>query len=129
MAAVVGCGSGSLDTSPVRGTVTLDGAPYTAGGTVVFEPQTAGKMATAEIQADGSYELSTYAANDGAVVGEHKVVVRAPVMATDEATEGMPMKAPVSAIPKKYGSSASSELVFNVEPGKENTFPIEMSSR
>jgi hypothetical protein len=55
--------------------------------------------------------------------------VREPALVTDEAMEGMPVKSPPSMIPKKYQSSATSDLIFNVEAVEANTFPIEMKSK
>ena len=70
----VGCGPRLYS---VRGKVTFpDGKPLTAG-TVVFESQDEQNriVARGEVQADGSYELSTYKPGDGALAGKYRVLV------------------------------------------------------
>ncbi|MCU0981543.1 MAG: hypothetical protein MUF25_20525 [Pirellulaceae bacterium] len=69
-----GC-SGGNPTAKVTGKVTHDGQPVTSGN-LTFAPVsgTVGKPAAGKVKSDGSYVLSTYAAEDGAVVGRHRVV-------------------------------------------------------
>ena len=67
----VGCNS-NPETAPVEGKVLLDGKPLKFGS-VMFQNAKGGQPATGEIQPDGSFTLSTYAPEDGAVVGEHRV--------------------------------------------------------
>ncbi len=77
---VGGCGGGpDYEVAPVRGVVTVDGKPL-AGGRLMFAPVSsgsvkAGKTGFADIQPDGSYAVSTYGSEDGAVVAEHWVTV------------------------------------------------------
>jgi hypothetical protein len=76
----LGCGGGGdFEVAPVRGVVTVDGKPL-AGGRLMFAPVAngsvkAGKTGFADIQADGTYTVSTYGSEDGAVVAEHWVTV------------------------------------------------------
>lgn len=125
----LGCDSNRLETAHVRGTVTLDGQPYTQGGTVLFHPEASGKMATGTIQTDGAFELSTYEAGDGAVVGTHRVSVLSAVPPTDEAAEGQPAALRLSSIPKKYASPERSGLRFEVRPGEAHAFPIDLKTK
>src|SRR5262245_39545204 len=68
---IAGCRNAhELDTAPVTGNVLLNGKPLTSG-TVTFVPPK-GRVANGEIRSDGSFELSTYRAGDGAIVGPHK---------------------------------------------------------
>jgi len=55
-----GCGgSGPLPTLvPVKGKITYKGQPLTKG-IIRFEPDGYGQMATGELQADGTFELTT----------------------------------------------------------------------
>jgi hypothetical protein len=75
-AACVGCSKSSHDLAPVRGVVTIDGQPF-AGGKVMFAPvakgesRNAGRAAFGRLQPDGTFTLTSYDADDGAVVGEH----------------------------------------------------------
>lgn len=89
----IGCGGGSdnLTVGTVSGKVTHNGQPVN-GGVVTFVPGSsgakgpAGKPGTGNVGADGTFKLSTYGNDDGAVVGKHKVTYTPPVVAIDEAT-------------------------------------------
>jgi hypothetical protein len=62
---------------PVKGVVTLDGAPL-AAATVLFVREGSGnaaRPAAAATKADGSFELSSFGAGDGALPGDYRVVV------------------------------------------------------
>jgi hypothetical protein len=77
LAAACGCESrpetlGTL--VPVKGKVTYKGKPLEKG-IVRFEPDGYGRMASGNLQADGTYTLSTVKNGDGAVLGIHKVYV------------------------------------------------------
>lgn len=56
---------------PVSGKVIYNGKPLEFG-TVTFQPPS-GQPARGEILNDGTFTLSTYRPNDGAVIGLHKV--------------------------------------------------------
>jgi hypothetical protein len=109
---LVGCGSssatGGATTLPVKGTVTYKGKPLTKG-TVTFEPEGAGKEATGAIQPDGTFVLTTYTKDDGAVVGKHRVMV----------------DSPDKTVPAKYAGPGTSKLEIEVSSGK-NDYPIEL---
>ncbi|MBX9681226.1 MAG: hypothetical protein K2X38_20920 [Gemmataceae bacterium] len=70
-------GCGGETTAEVKGVVVHKGTPIT-GGTLIFSPVQSGKPATAEVQSDGTYTLSTFGKNDGAVLGKHKVAFTPP---------------------------------------------------
>jgi hypothetical protein len=78
--AAFGCQKSPYETSPVHGKVTIDGRPFTQGK-VMFAPIAkagsinSGKPAFGPLSSDGSYTLSTYGKDDGAVVGEHWVTL------------------------------------------------------
>jgi hypothetical protein len=119
---IVGCvRPDGMETAPVRGMVTLGGKPYTQGGYVVFRPESPGKMATAVIQSDGSFELSTYARGDGAIIGKHKVIVSPPIPDIKDDEADVPITSP---IPKKLRSPTTSDLVCDVKADITNDFPI-----
>jgi hypothetical protein len=74
-----GCGPGTGDEHgvplvAVKGKVTYKGSPLTRG-IIEFEPQTAGRLARGNIQADGSFVLTTYKDGDGVAAGLHRVCV------------------------------------------------------
>ncbi|WP_435008364.1 hypothetical protein P12x_005592 [Tundrisphaera lichenicola] len=114
-----GCGAKSEfpDTLPVSGKVTYKGQPVTKG-TVTFQPDQ-GQPATGAIQADGTYQLSTFAEKDGALPGHHKVMI----IATDGDPNMMPgsspgYKPPKDLVPKKYNSLTTSGLEAEVTADK-----------
>jgi hypothetical protein len=75
-----GCSGGGEPTAPVSGKVTWNGEAVTSG-IVSFSPMAAGgaggKTASGVVQADGSYTLTTYTRDDGAVLGTHRVLYTA----------------------------------------------------
>lgn len=73
---LAGCSRGP-DLAPVRGKVTLAGKPLPpCEGRITFHP-TKGRLATAALEPDGSFVLTTFTQGDGALVGEHKVTIKA----------------------------------------------------
>src|SRR5579884_1223222 len=77
---LVGCGDASRPKlGRVSGKVTYNGQPVPKG-VVSFVPRSGpgaatGQGATGEIGSDGSYTLTTFDKGDGAVLGEHTVLV------------------------------------------------------
>jgi hypothetical protein len=107
----LGCGSSAPQgaaTLPVKGKVIFKGQPLTKG-TISFEPEGAGKEAFGEIQPDGTFVLTTYKKDDGAVVGKHRVTV---------SNAG-------KSVPVKYASPAASKLEVEVSEGKDD-YTIEL---
>ncbi len=73
--AAAGCSSGAPPTYPVSGVVRFpDGTPVKTGFVELYSSQQE-VNARGEIQRDGSFELTTFQPNDGAVEGEHQVIV------------------------------------------------------
>ena len=79
-----GCSSGDFRTAPATGRVICEGQPV-PHVMVFFEPlQTntksalVGKQGFAIAKEDGTFSISTYGTNDGAVVGPHRVRVGPP---------------------------------------------------
>jgi hypothetical protein len=108
-----GCGSDSGQfigsTVPVKGKAMYKGKPLTQGE-ILFEPDSGGREAHGSIQPDGSFELTTYKQNDGAVPGTHRVAV-----------SGTSKKA---AVPLKYKNPSSSKTEVEVAEGK-NEYTID----
>jgi hypothetical protein len=126
LAANWGCASKSdrPETLPVRGKVTYKGQPVTKG-TITFQPD-AGETATGQIQPDGTYTLSTFGEQDGALAGHHKVMI----IANDADPTLMPgsspgYKPPKDLVPKKYAKLETSGLVADVAKDK-TTFDFEL---
>jgi hypothetical protein len=77
---MAGCGRDSLPTYRAGGKVVFpDGKPL-EGGWVCFESVQGGQFPAArgQVQPDGSFQLSTYRPNDGAVEGEFRALVTPP---------------------------------------------------
>jgi hypothetical protein len=124
--ALSGCGrNGALPTYRAGGRVTFpDGKPLD-GGRVAFSPvQTnLGPSASGEIQPDGSFQLSTYSPNDGAIEGEHVALVVPPLPKNLEGMKTIPM-----AIDPRFTRFETSGLKFTVtrDPAK-NQFMLQVS--
>jgi hypothetical protein len=118
----LGCGSSNPRTAIVRGKITYKGKPV-PNGTVNFVPES-GTAAQGEIQPDGSYKLTTFRKDDGAVVGKHSVfIVAMQDMANRLPEERTPLPPPI--IPMKYTSLATSDLKAEVQE-KENTIDFDL---
>jgi hypothetical protein len=126
-ALALGCSGGGQGLAVVKGKVTYNSKPV-PNGTINFLPIDGNKpSATGEIQPDGSYALKTFLGNrpsDGAVVGQHKVVIVAMQdMASRLPEERIPLPPPI--VPIKYTSPATSTLTADVED-KENTINFDL---
>jgi hypothetical protein len=119
-----GCGeSAPFKIAPVSGDVKYsDGSPIKADRIVIsFVPQNVppvGKQAAAAANgevnpADGSFaSLTTHDPEDGAIIGRHKVLVRA-LNKSDELT---------AAVDARFTRLETTPLEADVQPGKENRF-------
>jgi hypothetical protein len=104
---LAGCGGDRLRTAVVRGKVTCNGKAV-PNGTISFIPAS-GPTATGEIQPDGSFTLTTYCKGDGAVLGQHTVVIVAMEdMSTRLPEARNPLPPPI--VPDKYTSLATTDL-------------------
>lgn len=141
---LLGCGPdlppGALPTHPVNVTVTYNG-DFVDGATVTFISQDGESVAAyGRTDSSGVAQMKTYVEGDGAVVGQHKVLI-----SKMETTGGGPHEADSPEeydapelseetevamvkylVPQKYGSPATSELTAEVTSGKnEVRFDLE----
>lgn len=148
---LAGCSSGGskLNTVPVKGRVTLDGAPL-PGATVTFSPKTPeGRTAAGMTNENGEFVLTTIRAGDGAVPGEYGVAITKAVAAAgpvedprarggafspeemarirEQATAAAKGGA-ASAVPQRYASPATSGFTATVKAGQTNEFTFELKS-
>ncbi len=72
LALLLGCGSEPPKT-PIHGKVLYNGKPLPFG-VVMFQP-VQGQVAQAEINSDGTFDLSTYRIKDGVIPGSYRVSV------------------------------------------------------
>lgn len=109
---------------PVSGKVLYNGEPLPCGF-VMFQPEQ-GQAAQGEIQPDGTFQLSTYGPNDGAVPGHHKVSVRS--FSNQKAgVDGGDAEAPGRLlIPQQYTRFGMSGLSADVTPGSTEPIVLEL---
>ena len=114
LACLVGCES---KTAPVSGRVKLkDGSDVSvlAGYSLTFEAEGGKTSAVGEVNRDGTFQLSTFGANDGAMPGKYRVAINQP-------NNPDPDKPPTkSKLPAKYANLESSGLTAEVKPGQNN---------
>lgn len=124
---LAGCkNSYQLETAPVRGKITIDGKPLQTGK-VRFAPER-GRGATGDIQPDGTYKLTTYSPDDGAIVGKHRVSIEARRDAGKRSVENEE-PVPPSLIPEYYADESKSGLEFDVKSGETNKADFSLRSR
>ena len=139
LAVACGCGRNLPDVAPVAGRVTFGGKPV-EGGTIQFWPES-GVPARGTITPDGSYRLSTFSQDDGAVLGPHTVTIEATqvhyggpeINSIEEEMEyysrkdAAPLDRPVieRLVPERYSKRDASGLTATVEP-KENTIDFDL---
>jgi hypothetical protein len=116
--------------------VTQGGKPV-EGAIVKFELADGSRSATGKTDANGSYTLTTFSANDGALPGDYKVSIlkyeaRPAASAADSspatyvppeaAKNGQPPAPPKNLLPAKYADPKTSGLKATVTSGRENRF-------
>jgi len=118
---------------PIRGTVRHNGEPLDHG-TVMFIPTSGGRQASAQIQRDGSYELTTLKSGDGAQVGEYKVVIHSHEPHPGEPGRvGHEQNVPAAIkrgheIPQKYTEINTTPLAVSVTEGHSGVEDFDLSS-
>jgi len=125
-----GCGPSLPETVPVRGKVTWRGKPL-GDGTVVFQPQP-GKIAeglpvrpaTGHLRPDGTFELTTFRAGDGAVPGVYGVAIHSYLSEPAASDDDEHPSQYVWRIPSRYGDPAQSGFEVEVPPGGQ---PVEVA--
>jgi len=120
VALLCGCSGSNRDrvpVHPVTGKVLVDGQPP-EGATVVFHPvSSTEEMAhkpAARVQADGTFQVTTYEAHDGAPAGEYVVTVTWSAPPTPDRLGG------------KYSDPETSQLQVTVTEGENLLKPFEL---
>lgn len=119
-----GCGGSPdlLATTKVNGSVSYQGAAIESG-TIMFFPVAGGKHAIGMISKEGTFTLSTYETGDGAIPGQHKVVINV----SYENPDGIPVPASVPRVPAKYSDLKTTTLTAEVTADGKNQFPFELA--
>jgi len=110
LAFVTGCSGGNSypKTAPVKGVLMYQGKPL-ADASVSFIP-TGGRPASGTTNANGEFELTTFVQGDGAIPGEHHVLVQKFAQPTSDQLYAEAK----FAIPKKYSAVKTSPLRENI---------------
>jgi hypothetical protein len=123
--ATPGCNTGP-EVVPVTGRVMYNNKPLEFGS-VTFQPRS-GQPARGEIQSDGTFGLSTFAPNDGAVVGTHKVRIACYESQRPSAAKPIGEQSLGKLlIPQKYTLFDQSGLVAEVQANQANSFVFELT--
>lgn len=125
IAALAGCDGGEpwhADTYSASGSITINGEPPEGA---VVELRSIGEPSDARdsrpwavVKADGSFELSTYKAGDGAPPGKYAVVVKWPPDVSQPSLEDR--------LGGVYYNPSKSEWDVTIEPGDNTLPPIEI---
>ena len=73
---LAGCGSDQLPTYPVEGTIRFKDGSFPKFGDIEFYSATHRINARGKINRDGSFTVGTFDPNDGAVEGQHEIIVQ-----------------------------------------------------
>jgi hypothetical protein len=115
-----GCSKSPYELAPVHGKVAVDDKPLFQGK-IRFAPVAqgseinSGKPAFGKIESDGTFRLTTFEPNDGAVVGEHWVTI---LNIGEDLPDGVPEFARVT-LPEKVTVVLGKDNEINVTPSRE----------
>jgi hypothetical protein len=115
---LLGCGA---QPSPVAGRVKFkDGGDISvlAGYEVAFDSDAKSAGAAGHITADGTFKLTTFSPDDGALPGAYHISISPPLT-----PDSPPAKAH---IPTKYSDSSTSGLTAHIKPDHENPILLEL---
>ncbi len=129
LALVLALGCGSRKLAPVSGKITLNNKPL-ANALVSFQPiapgggTEAGPGSTGKTNANGEYTLKASTGQDGAWVGEHRVLISS--LATEAGGEdrrgGPKLK---ETVPARYNTQTTLKITVKPEGTKEADFKLE----
>jgi hypothetical protein len=100
----VGCGDGRPPRVPVSGQVLIDGQPVKSGFIRVIPSDH--RPSQGNLDENGRFTLSCFDDNDGAVLGQHRVEIRATEMINPQLMRWH--------APKKYADQQSSGLILEI---------------
>jgi len=116
-------------TYPVKGVVLQEGTPV-AGATVMFRSGSEKVAASGVTDDEGEFELTTYESNDGAVAGQHQVIVQKydprsmPENVNLDEVDEVPE--PEMLTPKQYADFETSDLTVEVTADGENAITLDL---
>jgi hypothetical protein len=92
---------------------------------VMLTPVDSGHAATGNLDKDGSFRLTTFQKDDGAVAGSYQVAIQV-FPAEGAGLPGAEFAGKAPPIPQKYASPATSGLTAEIKPS-ENTLDFPLS--
>ena len=107
---ICGCNDGRPNRVPVSGQVLIDGQPLKCGY-IRFSPADH-RASQGYLDKDGHFTLSCFSHNDGAVIGQHKVEIRATEMVNERLMRWH--------APKKYADQQTSGLTQEITGPTDN---------
>lgn len=133
---VLGCSNQHPELRRVSGTVTYNGEPV-ADAAVAFYNEQSSRLATGRTDEKGRFKLSSYTKDDGALPGEHRVVVTK-VEAIEE-QQRLSMDEAMAArrtqnrsrqlLPNKYTSPETTPLFVTVTEERPIDLAIELNDQ
>jgi len=93
-------------------------------GTIETKSRSLGINSRGKIASDGTFQLSTFSPNDGAVVGLHDCVIVQLVIGEELAKPGSSF----GVVDIRHNSYSTSGLTIDVQPGGNNEFRLEVSA-
>lgn len=115
-------------TVPVTGMVILDQKPV-EGAIVSFLSESQQNGASARTRADGTFTLTTFVDDDGAVPGVYRVAISKAVVKTDQKAQGEDggtVTGIEHIIPETYTRPDKSGLTAEVSPSSKNHFEFQL---
>lgn len=128
--ALTGCSKSPYEMAAVKGVVKIDGKPFTEGS-VIFTPiaqgdlKRVGKPAYGELMPDGSFSLSTYDLQDGAVVGTHRASISSD--ADEQYTFDAEGKRVLAQTNATFGFLELFDRTYEVKSEEDNEFEIDLT--
>lgn len=125
---LAGCGrSDRAPVYPVRGKVLFDGKPTPHALVVLHPVGPAPKDAPrpyAQVAADGTFEVSTYAPRDGAPPGDYAVTVQWLLTSARKNSRDGEDAPPTNRLPVRYATAERSGLRVRVQEGENQLPPL-----
>ena len=121
----IGCGDGRPRAYPVSGKVVFEDGEIVQFGDVEFFNEEFKMNANGKIAKDGTFKLTTYGDDDGAITGNHKVVIiqRTRNHMTAQ-IEGMINHDHGDLIDRKYFDYRTSKLTAEIQPIELNEIEL-----
>lgn len=129
---LMGCGDGRPQTYPVEGSVRFENGQPVTFGSVEFRSPELRFMARSKIDSQGRFALSTFVNEDGAVAGEHQVVVTQSVSPSALPSGGEHARQhghQLQLVALRYADYRTSDLKAVVEAKAQNRIELRVTAR